>query len=79
MIELPENAPCVGFLGSGEFAQGVNFPTRLYVGSTVELAASVAHSGLNSMMGKRLISVLSLGTAAPCAASRRWWAWRPAA
>ncbi|MBN6151036.1 anion permease [Xanthomonas sp. AmX2] len=53
--------PRVGFLGSEEFAQGVNFQTCLYVAGILGLAAFVAYSGLGSLLGKLLISVLPLG------------------
>jgi di/tricarboxylate transporter len=57
--------PRIGFLSSEEFAEGVNFRTCLYIAGILGLVAVVARSGIGSLLGGGLLSVLPLDPARP--------------
>ncbi|RMX06538.1 citrate transporter [Corticibacter populi] len=57
--------PRVGFLGSDEFATGVNFRTCIYIAGILGLAALLDHSGLGARIGAALLQWLPLDPDSP--------------
>lgn len=57
--------PRIGFITSDEFASGVNVRTCFYVAGILALASTVTQTGLGSVVGEKLLSVMPLDPERP--------------